>query len=62
MCACMKKREIKKTSESIRKKYRAVKAGRIEEDMTLDRHFKPIIKPLQIVEPHAHDKETVARR
>jgi len=37
-------REIDKTSESIRKK-RALKTDRIEE--TLDRHFKPIIKPLQ---------------
>jgi len=40
-------REIEKTSESIRKKHRALKTGRIEEDMALDRHFKPIIKPLQ---------------
>jgi len=39
-------REIDKTSESIRKK-RALKTDRIEEDMALDRHFKPIIKPLQ---------------
>jgi len=40
-------REIEKTSESIRKKYRALKNGRIEEDIILDRHFKLIIKPLQ---------------
>ena len=40
-------REIEKTSESIRKKHRALKTGRIEEDMALDRHFKPIIKPLR---------------
>ena len=40
-------REIEKTSESIRKKHRALKTGRIEEDMALDRHFKLIIKPLQ---------------
>jgi len=32
--------------ESIRKKHRALKLGRIEEDMALDRHFKPIIKSL----------------
>ena len=32
-------REIEKTSESIRKKHRALKTGRIEEDMALDRHF-----------------------
>jgi len=40
MCASVKKitREIEKTSESIRKKHRAPKTGRIEEDMALDRH------------------------
>ncbi|EGI69325.1 hypothetical protein G5I_01945 [Acromyrmex echinatior] len=44
MCASEKiVREIKKTSESIRKKHRALKIGRIEEDMGLDRHFKSII-------------------
>ena len=32
-------KEIEKTSESIRKKHRALKIGRIEEDMALDRHF-----------------------
>ena len=48
MCTRVKKiaREIEKTSESIRKK-RALKTGRIEENMAMDRHFKPIIKPLQ---------------
>jgi len=40
-------REIEKTSESIRKKHRALKTGRIEEDIALDRHFKLIIKSLQ---------------
>jgi len=40
-------REIEKTSESIRKKHRSLKTGRIEEDMALDWQFKPIIKPLQ---------------
>jgi len=40
-------REIEKTSESICKKHRALKTGRIEEDIALDRHFKPIIKTLQ---------------
>jgi len=37
-------KEIEKTSELIRKKYRALKTGRIEEDIALNRHFKPIIK------------------
>ena len=37
-------KEIEKTNESICKKHRALKTGRIE-DIALDRHFKPIIKP-----------------
>ncbi|KYQ49806.1 hypothetical protein ALC60_11117, partial [Trachymyrmex zeteki] len=44
-------KEIAKTSNSIRKKYRALKTGKMEEDIALERHFKPIIEPLkQIVE------------
>jgi len=34
-------REIEKTSESIRKKHRALKTGRIKEDIALDRYFNP---------------------
>jgi len=41
-------REIEKTSESIRKKHCALKTGRIEENITLNRHFKPFIKPLRL--------------
>ena len=40
-------KEIEKMSESIRKKHRALKIGRIEEDIALNRYFKPIIKPLR---------------
>ncbi|KYN29554.1 hypothetical protein ALC57_00996 [Trachymyrmex cornetzi] len=44
-------KEIAKTSDSIRKKYRALKTGKMDEDIVLERHFKPIIDPLkQIVE------------
>lgn len=44
-------KQIAKTSESIRKRYRALKTGKMEEDVALERHFKPIIEPLkQIVE------------
>jgi hypothetical protein len=44
-------REIEKTSEAIRKKHRALKTGRIEEDIAMERRFKPIVEPLkQIVE------------
>ncbi|KYQ56631.1 hypothetical protein ALC60_04436 [Trachymyrmex zeteki] len=41
-------REIEKTSESIRKKHRALKTGRIEECIALDRHFKPLIESLRL--------------
>ena len=41
-------REIEKTSESICKKHRAMKTGRIEENIMLDRHFKLVIKPLRL--------------
>lgn len=41
-------KEIEKTNESITsKKHYALKTDRIEEDMALNRHFKPIIKPLR---------------
>ncbi|KYN29370.1 hypothetical protein ALC57_01189 [Trachymyrmex cornetzi] len=44
-------KEIAKTSDSIRKKYRALKTGKMDEDIALERHFKPIVDPLkQIVE------------
>ena len=44
-------KEIEKTSEAIRKKHRALKTGRIEEDIAMERRFKPIVEPLkQIVE------------
>ncbi|XP_070529969.1 uncharacterized protein [Cardiocondyla obscurior] len=44
-------KKIAQTSDSIRKKYHAIKTGKMEEDIALERHFKPIIEPLkQIVE------------
>ncbi|KAL6265773.1 hypothetical protein P5V15_002584 [Pogonomyrmex californicus] len=44
-------KQIAKTSDSIRKKYRALKTGKMEEDITLERQFKSIVEPLiQIVE------------
>ncbi|KYM94639.1 hypothetical protein ALC62_14726 [Cyphomyrmex costatus] len=39
--------EIAKTSDSIRKKYRALKTGKMEEEIALKRHFKPITEPLK---------------
>ena len=41
-------RKIEKSSESIRKKHRALKTGRIEEDIALNRHFKHLIEPLRL--------------
>ncbi|RLU23255.1 hypothetical protein DMN91_003458 [Ooceraea biroi] len=38
---------IAKTSDSIRKKHRALKTGKMVEDAALERHFRPIIEPLQ---------------
>jgi len=46
-------REIEKTNELIRKKHRTLKIGRIKEDMALDKHFKPIIKPLRLTSSRA---------
>jgi len=40
-------REIEKTSESIRKKHRALKTGKIDDDIAVKTRFKPIIEPLQ---------------
>ncbi|EZA51163.1 hypothetical protein X777_10294 [Ooceraea biroi] len=39
-------KEIAKTSDSIRKKHRALKTGKMVEDAALERHFRPIIGPL----------------
>ena len=41
-------RAIEKTSESIRKKHRALKTDRIEGDIELNRRFKPLIEPLRL--------------
>lgn len=40
-------REIARTSESIRKKHRALKSGRMEEKLSLQKHFQPVIQPLE---------------
>ncbi|KYN10400.1 hypothetical protein ALC57_17471 [Trachymyrmex cornetzi] len=41
-------REIEKTRESIRKKHRALKTGKIEGSIALDRHFKLLIESLRL--------------
>ena len=40
-------KEIAKTSDSIRKKYYALKTDKMEENIALERHFKSIIDPLK---------------
>lgn len=50
-------KQIAKTSDTIRKKYRALKTGKVEEDIALERHFRPIIEPLkQIVKNTVGDE------
>src|SRR5580765_3182515 len=40
-------RKIAKTSESIRKKHRALRNGKIDDDIAVKTHFRTIIEPLQ---------------
>lgn len=49
-------KEIAKTSESIRRKHRALKTGKMAEDIALEKHFKPIIEPLQKIVKNTVDK------
>ncbi|KAL6263004.1 hypothetical protein P5V15_001141 [Pogonomyrmex californicus] len=54
-----KKREIAKTQDSIRKKHRALKIGETEEEIALEKRFKPIVQPLKrIAENTARDEST----
>lgn len=54
-------KQIAKTSESIRKKHRALKTGRIDEDIALERRFKPIVEPLKQIAEHAAGEESIKR-
>ena len=40
-------KQIAKTSGSIRRKYHALKTGKMDEDIAAKRHFRPLIGPLQ---------------
>ncbi|KAL6257822.1 hypothetical protein P5V15_011416 [Pogonomyrmex californicus] len=52
-------REIAKTQNSIRKKYRELKTDEIEEEIALERRLKPIVQPLKrIAENTARDEST----
>jgi hypothetical protein len=53
-------KEIARTSKSIRKKYWALKTGRMEKKIDLEKHFKPIVEPLkQIAENIGSDDDSV---
>ena len=54
-------KEIEKTSESIRKKHRALKAGRIEEDIAMEKRFKPIVEPLKQIAEHTEESQPIKR-
>ncbi|KAL6262100.1 hypothetical protein P5V15_007201 [Pogonomyrmex californicus] len=47
-------KQIAKTSNSIRKKYRALKTGKIDENVALERRFKPIVELLQQIVKETH--------
>lgn len=53
-------REIAKTSESIRKKHRALKTGKMDEDIALERHFKPIIEPLRKIAENTIGEDAIS--
>ncbi|KAL6258267.1 hypothetical protein P5V15_010205 [Pogonomyrmex californicus] len=50
-------REIAKTQNSIRKKYRELKTSEIEEEIALERRLKPIVQPKRIAE-NGRDEST----
>ncbi|KYM96057.1 hypothetical protein ALC62_13290 [Cyphomyrmex costatus] len=43
-------KQIAKTSDSIRKKHRALKTGKIDKDIALEKHFKPVVEPLKQIQ------------
>ncbi|XP_067212825.1 uncharacterized protein [Linepithema humile] len=53
-------KEIARTSESIRKKHRTLKTGRVEQETQLEKRLKPIVEPLKrIVENIKSDDDSV---
>ena len=56
-------KEVARTSEAIRKKHRALKTGRVEQEVQLRKQLKPIVEPLQqIVENTVGDDETIRKK
>jgi len=56
-------KQITKTSNSIYKKYRALKTGKMEKDIALEKYFRPIVELLkQIIEHTVGEKSDVESR
>ena len=55
-------KDIARTSESIRKKHRAMKTGRMVEEAELEKHFKPIVEPLKQIAENIGDDSVVTVR
>ncbi|KAL6256704.1 hypothetical protein P5V15_011631 [Pogonomyrmex californicus] len=53
-------KQIANTSDLIRKKYRALKTGKIDKDVALERRFKPIVEPLKQIVEETHPIKKVA--
>ncbi|KAL6253553.1 hypothetical protein P5V15_015621 [Pogonomyrmex californicus] len=54
-------KQIAKTSDSIRKKYRALKIGKIAEDTALEKRFKPIVEPLKQIVEKTEESQSIKR-
>ena len=52
-------KDIARTSESIRKKHRAMKTGRMVEEAELEKHFKPIVEPLKQIAENIGDDSVI---
>ncbi|XP_043256461.1 uncharacterized protein LOC122399675 [Colletes gigas] len=42
-------KQIARTSDLIRRKYRELKTGKMEEEIALEKHFKPVTEPLKAI-------------
>jgi len=51
-------KQIAKTNDLIRKKYHALKTGKINEDIALKRHFQSIVEPLKQIVKNIVNKES----
>jgi len=51
-------KQIAKMNDSIRKKYHVLKTDKIEEDIALEIHFKPIVELLKQIVENTADEES----